>query len=76
LIVGRLTSEIWGALDFFRYADKTVNHWDKMERPGVVVIPFDGEALDRDLVTALPAAPAPGSPAAVEWAAAQAAAAK
>ena len=92
-------------LDFLRYADKTVNHWDKMERPGVVVenghvvaislavldvekneergndthgskvvvIPFDGEALDRDLVTALPAVPAPGSRAAVEWATAQAA---
>jgi hypothetical protein len=67
--------------DFLRYTDGTVNHWDKMERPGVlienghvtaftlavldveknlergndthgskvVVIPFDGAALDRDL---------------------------
>jgi hypothetical protein len=67
--------------DFLRYPDGTVNHWDKIERPGVVmedghvthftfavldvpkneergndthgskviVVPFDGEALDRDL---------------------------
>lgn len=67
--------------DFVRYKDGTVNHWDKMERPGVVlekghvayftfavldvpkdqekgndrhgskiiVVPFDGVALDRDL---------------------------
>ncbi|HEY3757532.1 MAG TPA: hypothetical protein VGL42_15370 [Opitutaceae bacterium] len=67
--------------DFIRYADGTVNHWEKLERPGVVmadghvvavtlagidvpkeqengndnhgskvlVIPFDGAALDRDL---------------------------
>jgi hypothetical protein len=67
--------------DFVRYTDGTVNHWDKMERPGVlienghvtaftlavldvpkdqekgndthgskvIVIPFDGAALDRDL---------------------------
>jgi len=67
--------------DFVRYTDGTVNHWFKLERPGVVVenghvtavslsvldvpkreergddmhgskiivIPFDGEALDRDL---------------------------
>ena len=67
--------------DFVRYEDGTVNHWYKLERPGVVienghvvavslsvldvpkkeergndthgskiiVIPFDGEALDRDL---------------------------
>ena len=67
--------------DFVRYEDGTVNHWYKIERPGVVienghvvavslavldvpkneecgddthgskiiVIPFDGEALDRDL---------------------------
>jgi hypothetical protein len=67
--------------DFVRYTDGTVNHWNKMERPGVylenghvkyftlasidveknedrgndrhgskvVVIPFDGEALDRDM---------------------------
>jgi hypothetical protein len=64
-----------------RYTDGTLNHWDKMERPGVllenghvthvtlavldvpkdqekgndthgskiIVIPFDGAALDRDL---------------------------
>jgi len=67
--------------DFIRYSDGTVNHWNKMERPGVylenghvaavtlasidiskeedrgnmphgskvVVVPFDGAALDRDL---------------------------
>ena len=67
--------------DFIRYTDGTVNRWDKLERPGIVmenghviavtlaaidvpkdddkgndphgskiiVIPFDGEALDRDL---------------------------
>jgi hypothetical protein len=67
--------------DFVRYTDGTVNHWNKMERPGVflenghvkyftlasidveknqergndihgskvVVIPFDGEAFDRDM---------------------------
>ena len=67
--------------DFVRYADSTVNHWEKMERPGVLlenghvthftfavldvpkeqqrgndnhgskilVVPFDGAALDRDL---------------------------
>ena len=67
--------------DFVRYPDGTVNHWEKMERPGVlvenghvtavtlavidvpkdsekgndghgskiVVVPFDGAALDRDL---------------------------
>lgn len=67
--------------DFVRYADGTVNHWNKLERPGVIlenghvtaftlavldvpkdqelpndnhgskiiVIPFDGAALDRDL---------------------------
>ena len=67
--------------DFIRYTDGTVNHWEKMERPGiymedghikavtlavidvpknsengndghgskVIVIPFDGAALDRDL---------------------------
>ena len=70
---------------FLRYTDGTVNHWHKMERPGVlvenghvtaltlavidnakelqhgsnghgskiVVIPFDGAALDRDLQSAL-----------------------
>ncbi len=69
------------ATDFVRYQDGTVNHWDKMERPSVLienghvayftfavldvpkdqekgndnhgskvlVIPFDGAALDRDL---------------------------
>jgi len=68
-------------VDFVRYTDGTVNRWDKLERPGVVlenghvvavtlavldvpkneekghdrhgnkviVIPFDGAALDRDL---------------------------
>ncbi len=67
--------------DFVRYTDGTVNHWNKMERPGVylenghvaaftfavidipkqedrgnephgskvIVVPFDGTALDRDL---------------------------
>lgn len=67
--------------DFVRYTDGTVNHWDKLERPGVlienghvtaftlsvldvekneekgddlhgskvIVVPFDGAALDRDL---------------------------
>jgi hypothetical protein len=67
--------------DFVRYTDGTVNHWEKMERPGVlvenghvtavtlavidvpkddekgndghgskiIVIPFDGVGLDRDL---------------------------
>ncbi len=67
--------------DFVRYTDGTVNHWEKLERPGVIlenghviavtlaaldvpkdeekgndahgskiiVIPFDGAALDRDL---------------------------
>jgi hypothetical protein len=67
--------------DFIRYTDGTVNHWNKLERPGVlienghvtaislavidvpkeeengndghgskvIVIPFDGAALDRDL---------------------------
>jgi hypothetical protein len=67
--------------DFVRYTDGTINHWNKMERPGVllenghvkyftlaaldveknqelgndthgskvVVIPFDGEAFDRDM---------------------------
>lgn len=69
-----------------RYADGTVNHWNKLERPSVyienghviavtlaaidveknlekgndnhgskvIVIPFDGEGLDRDLKTAKP----------------------
>jgi hypothetical protein len=76
--------------NFVRYTDGTVNHWDKMERPGVllidghvayftlasldvpkeeelgndihgskiVVIPFDGVALDRDLQKFAPQAPA------------------
>ncbi len=67
--------------DFIRYSNGTVNHWNKLERPGVVmenghvvaltfavidvpkddekgndrhgskviVVPFDGEAMDRDL---------------------------
>ena len=69
------------AADFIRYTDGTVNHWNKIERPGVVlekghvvaftfavidvakedengndnhgskviVVPFDGAAMDRDL---------------------------
>lgn len=79
-------------IDFVRYSDGTVNRWDKLERPGVVlenghvvavtlavldvpkdeekgndrhgskviVIPFDGAALDRDLadVPELPSTPA------------------
>jgi hypothetical protein len=83
--------------NFVRYTDGTVNHWNKMERPGVyienghvaavtlasidipkeqdrgnephgskvLVIPFDGAALDRDLQNAAAAAPAaapPGQP--------------
>jgi hypothetical protein len=40
--------------NFVRYTDGTVNHWNKMERPAVViengskiiVVPFDGVALD------------------------------
>jgi hypothetical protein len=86
--------------DFVRYTDGTVNHWNKMERPGVylenghvkyftlasidveknddrgndnhgskvVVIPFDGEALDRDMAKITAAedaaaqAAAPGQP--------------
>jgi hypothetical protein len=70
--------------DFVRYTDGTINHWEKMERPGVLVenghvthftfavldvpkdqekgndthgskvlvVPFDGAALDRDLQAA------------------------
>ena len=81
--------------NFTRYTDGTVNHWHKMERPGVlienghviamtlavldtpkeqqpgnnghgskvIVIPFDGAALDRDLQNAAKENPAPGSPA-------------
>lgn len=73
-------------VDFVRYTDGTVNRWDKLERPGVlienghvthltlavldvpkdqekpndehgskvIVIPFDGEALDRDLQSVVP----------------------
>jgi hypothetical protein len=85
--------------DFVRYTDGTVNHWNKMERPGVllenghvkyftlaaidveknedrgndnhggkvVVIPFDGEAFDRDMAKIVAAedaaaAAAPGQP--------------
>lgn len=76
--------------DFVRYTDGTVNRWDKLERPGVVlasghvvaltlavldvpkdqekggdrhgskviVIPFDGAALDRDLAAATAASDA------------------
>ena len=84
-------------MDFVRYTDGTVNHWDKMERPGVlienghvtaftlavldveknqergndthgskvVVIPFDGAALDADmqkLSKATPPGDAPAQP--------------
>jgi len=83
--------------DFARYTDGTVNHWNKLERPGVVlenghvvavtlavldvpkdeekgndthgskiiVIPFDGAALDRDMespATARRPADAPAKP--------------
>ena len=76
--------------DFVRYSDATVNHWEKLERPGVlienghvtavtlavldvpknqelpndnhgskvIVIPFDGAALDRDLQNAPSVTPA------------------
>lgn len=78
--------------DFVRYIDGTVNHWNKMERPGVylenghvvavtlaaidvpkeedhgnephgskvLIIPFDGAALDRDLQNDPAAIPSPG----------------
>jgi hypothetical protein len=81
--------------DFVRYTDGTVNHWEKLERPGVlienghvthvtlavldvpkeqekgndnhgskvIVIPFDGAALDRDLQNAPDAPPSAASPA-------------
>jgi hypothetical protein len=81
--------------DFVRYTDGTVNHWNKMERPGVVVenghvthvtlavldvpkneeqgndahgskiivIPFDGAALDRDLQNVSSATQPAASPA-------------
>jgi hypothetical protein len=77
--------------DFVRYTDGTVNHWNKMERPGVyiedghvkavtlasidipkeedhgnephgskvLVIPFDGAALDADLAKTAATTPAP-----------------
>jgi enterochelin esterase-like enzyme len=80
--------------DFVRYTDGTVNHWDKMERPGIllenghvthftfavldvpkdeehgddthgskiIVVPFDGAALDRELQNRLQ--PAPSAPSA------------
>ena len=76
-------------VDFMRYTDATVNHWNKMERPGVylenghvaaftfatidvpkeedkgnephgskvIVVPFNGAALDRDLQKAAIAPP-------------------
>ena len=82
-------------MDFVRYTDGTVNHWDKMERPGVlienghvtaftlavldveknqergndthgskvVVIPFDGTALDADMQKLSKATPPGGAPA-------------
>ena len=72
--------------DFIRYTDGTVNHWNKIERPGVllqgghvthftfavidvpkekdkgndghaskvIVVPFDGEAFDRDMAVGKP----------------------
>jgi hypothetical protein len=77
--------------DFVRYTDGTVNHWNKLERPGVliekghvtavtlavidvakdqengndthgskvIVIPFDGAAMDKDLKRAYAASPSP-----------------
>ena len=77
--------------DFVRYTNGAVNHWNKMERPGVfidkghvaamtlavidvpkeqehgndthgskvIVVPFDGAALDRDLQRASAASPTP-----------------
>jgi hypothetical protein len=88
--------------DFVRYTDGTVNHWNNLERPGVlienghvtaitlavldvpknqekgddihgskvIVIPFDGAALDRDLKNA-PSAPPPAAPGATPAPAAQ-----
>jgi hypothetical protein len=81
--------------DFIRYTDGTVNHWNKLERPGVylenghvayftfgvidipkeqqtgndghgskvIVVPFDGAALDRDLQNASNPTPPAASPA-------------
>jgi hypothetical protein len=78
--------------DFLKYTDGTVNHWDKIERPAVImenghvthftfavldvpkeqekgkdghgskiiVVPFDGEALDRDLAEVVKAEKAAG----------------
>jgi len=78
--------------NFVRYTDGTVNHWNKMERPGVylenghvaavtlasidipkeqdqgnmphgskvIVIPFDGEAFDRNLAKSVAAEAAAG----------------
>jgi hypothetical protein len=78
------------AQDFARYTNGVVNHWAKLERPGIylenghvaavtlavidvekeqengndghgskiIVLPFDGQAMDRDLNAAPPAAPA------------------
>ncbi len=75
--------------DFIRYANGTLNHWDKLERPGVlieaghvtamtfavtdtpkdsqtgsnghgskvIVVPFDGAAMDRDLANIDPRQP-------------------
>jgi hypothetical protein len=80
--------------DFVRYTDGTVNHWEKIERPGVlmenghvthftfavldvpkdqergndthgskiIVVPFDGAALDRDLRAASSPARPDGRP--------------
>jgi hypothetical protein len=81
--------------NFIRYTDGTVNHWNKIERPAVVlenghvtcftfavldvpkneergndthgskviVVPFDGASLDRDLQNAASAVPPAASPA-------------
>ena len=81
--------------DFIRYTDGTVNHWNNIERPGVVienghvthftfavldvpkreelpndnhgskviVVPFDGAALDRDLQNVSSATPPAAAPA-------------
>ena len=80
--------------DFVRYTDGTVNHWEKLERPGVlienghvthvtlavldvpkeqekgndnhgskiIVLPFDGAALDRDLQNAAATTPPAAAP--------------
>jgi hypothetical protein len=81
--------------DFIRYTDGTVNHWNKLERPGIyienghvaavtlavidvpkddekgndghgskiVVIPFDGEGMDKDLQSASASSDATSPPA-------------